>query len=60
MKKIPSKFTALRRELDNTIYAYTCNGCGQSWKIYQKQYHGEDCPYDKTQQIELESPKKKK
>lgn len=39
------KFKALRRELDNTIYAYTCNGCGYSWKVYQNQYHGEGCPY---------------
>lgn len=39
------KFKAHYRELDGTVYAYTCNECGYSWKIYQNQYHGEGCPY---------------
>ena len=26
---------ALRRELDNTIYAFRCLECGAAWKVYQ-------------------------
>lgn len=46
---IVPKFTVHRRQLDNTIYAYTCNECGRSWKIYQDQYHSENCSHNKNQ-----------
>jgi len=36
---------ARRRELDNTIYAFTCKECGCSWKVYQNQYHAQDCSW---------------
>ena len=32
-----------RHQLDNTIYAYTCCECKQSWKVYQNQYHSLTC-----------------
>jgi len=39
------KITALRRQYDNSIYAYQCDMCGSAWKVYQQRIHFEGCPY---------------
>jgi hypothetical protein len=31
------------REKEDTVYGYTCLGCGASWKIYQKSCHYHPC-----------------
>lgn len=33
----------LRREADNSIYAWKCPECEGFWKVYQNQYHNKGC-----------------
>ena len=48
---------ALRRQDDNTIYAYRCSDCQCAWKVYQNPCHSSDCSTDgkpsKTQEAEV-------
>lgn len=39
------KISPLRRQYDNSVYAYQCNLCGSAWKVYQKRIHNDGCPY---------------
>jgi len=40
------------------VYAFHCIGCGNSWKIYQQSYHGENCPRLEKTPFDLELAKK--
>ncbi len=40
------------------VYAFHCLGCGNSWKIYQQRYHGENCPRVENVPFDLELAKK--
>ena len=37
------KIETLRRELDNTAYAFRCTVCGGVWKVYQQATHYKGC-----------------
>ena len=41
---IKDEVYALKSKLDGTTYAYHCNICGGSRKVYQNPYHHKDCP----------------
>jgi hypothetical protein len=58
-KHIGNEIYALLRELDKTTYAYHCNLCGGSWKVYQSAYHHKECPNNKETQNGKEEKRNK-